>query len=46
MKQKMTLICLREGCNEIIAVNINYVPTDADTLNEELVSQVSKNISK
>lgn len=40
-KQKMSLICLREGCDEIIAMNVNYVSNEAGTLMEELLAQVN-----
>lgn len=39
--QKMSLICLREGCDDILAMNVNYVCTRGDTYNDEIIAQVS-----
>lgn len=42
MKQKMTLVCLREGTDEIIGMNINFVRTEGSTYRDDIIAQVSK----
>lgn len=40
-KQKMTLICLKEGSNDIIAMNVNYVISKNDTFYDHLTDNVT-----
>lgn len=42
-EQRMTLICLREGSDEIVAMNANYVFTKGDAFHDQIIAQV-KNV--
>lgn len=41
IKQKMTLICLKEGSNDIIAMNVNYVTSKGDMYADEFCAKVN-----
>lgn len=41
MEQKMTLVCLCEGTNEIIGMNINFVRTKENTYCDNIIAEVN-----
>lgn len=45
MQQNVTLVCFREGCDEIVSLNVLIVHTKNDTFKQELLQQVSALLS-